>query len=197
MMYYKLKSTFLTLFGDIEVFKWPMFVIYRPSGYKIRGKQIRTIMKKIEPGDVLLRGYNDYLDGYFIPKGSSNCSHSGIYVGNGNVIHSIAEGVIREDLLDFLKCDYCVVLRPNTSKNTINKALKHAKTVVGKPYDFDFDTATHDKYFCHEFTASCYPGIDVQKVRRKAWFLGLMSPETYLADSFYCNDKFKIICAYN
>lgn len=194
---YSIKSKLLTIFGDIKIFKWPMFLIYQPTGYRIKGKQVRKILSKIQPGDVVMRGYNYYLDGFFIPKGQSNCSHSGIYIGNNKVIHSIAEGVTEDELIDFLKCDYTVILRPKISSMLINKAIKHAKSVVGKPYDFNFDTATHDKYFCHEFTRSCFPTLNIEKVSGKASFLSLESPKTYLADSFYLNDKFKIVCKYN
>lgn len=36
---YKLWSKFLTMFGNIKIFKWPMFFIYDPSEYEITGEK--------------------------------------------------------------------------------------------------------------------------------------------------------------
>lgn len=120
----------LTTFGDIKVYRWPMFVVYAPQGYAVRGVDCRGAMAAVEPGDVLLRGYVDYLDGYFIP---GFFSHAGTYVGEIKpddlrgaegvdaealfepgpqmVVHAKAEGVLCEDLLDFCRTDRMAILR--------------------------------------------------------------------------------------
>lgn len=126
----------LTIFGDIKVYKWPMFIIYAPRGYAVRGIDCREAITEAQPGDLLLRGYVDYLDGYFIP---GFFSHAGTYVGNLTtddlveaegidaqalfepgpqmVIHAKAEGVLCEDLLDFCRTDRMAILRlPKTVK---------------------------------------------------------------------------------
>ena len=60
----------------------------------------------------MLRGYDNYLDGYFIddPHGYS---HGAIYVGDGKIIHAVAQGVSEIDVLDFMRCDRICVLRPS------------------------------------------------------------------------------------
>lgn len=68
----------LTVFGDLKAYKWPMFLIYAPRGYQVRGIDCREAMDVVRPGDVLLRGYCDYVDGWFIP---GFFSHAGTYVG--------------------------------------------------------------------------------------------------------------------
>jgi len=120
----------LTVFGDIKIYKWPMFLIYAPRGYQVRGVDYREAMDVVQPGDVLLRGYIDYLDGHFIP---GFFSHAGTYVGRLTaddlkeaegidaealfepgpqmVVHAKAEGVLCEDLLDFCRTDRMAVLR--------------------------------------------------------------------------------------
>jgi hypothetical protein len=120
----------LTVFGDIKVYRWPMFVVYAPKGYAVGGADCREAMAAVEPGDVLLRGYDDYLDGHFIP---GFFSHAGTYVGEIKpdelreaegidaeslfkpgpqmVVHAKAEGVLCEDLLDFCRTDRMLVLR--------------------------------------------------------------------------------------
>ena len=125
-----LLNGFLKLFGDLKVFKWPMFIIYDPSSYQVKGADIRQVLKIAKPGDIFVRGYKNYLDGYFIP---GYFSHAGLYLGEvlaaheelivhpkgkalfrtGEqiVVHAMAEGVFMEDLLDFCRCDYMALLR--------------------------------------------------------------------------------------
>ena len=63
----KVYRKLLAIFGDIKVFKWPMFILYQPQGYGMKGPDVREVLRCIKAGDILLRGYNNYLDGYFIP----------------------------------------------------------------------------------------------------------------------------------
>lgn len=126
----KLMDRFLTVFGDIKVFRFPFWMVYDPGSYKVRGAEMRTIGDLLQPGDILLRKYDGYLDGRFIP---GFFSHVGLYLGevlpseeplvddprvkrcfaSGShmVVHSMAEGVFMEDVLNFLRCDYIGVLR--------------------------------------------------------------------------------------
>jgi hypothetical protein len=180
-MWRKIKKWSLTVFGDIKVFRWPMFMVYQPTIFRIKGEHTRLVMRILEPGDVVMRAYVDYLDGYFIPKGISGCSHTGVYIGDGQVVHMMAEGAVKHDIVDFCRCDRIVIMRPRQDKEN---AVLLAKGCLasGVPYDFDFK---HDNsaLYCHEFTASCFPGLRIDKISRSA-FLGLKSPTMYLADSF-------------
>ncbi|MFO0694021.1 MAG: YiiX/YebB-like N1pC/P60 family cysteine hydrolase [Polyangiales bacterium] len=120
----------LTVFGDLKVFPHPMFLVYDPKSYAVRAEEIRFLLDCIEPGDILVRGYRNYLDGYFIP---GYFTHVGLYVGDideadrdvveneeglgafrpgpQRVVHAMAEGVFMEDLLQFVRCDSLCVLR--------------------------------------------------------------------------------------
>ena len=120
----------LTIFGDIKVFRWPFFVLYDPGSYRVKGEAMREAMNLVRPGDILVRGYLNYLDGYFIP---GYFSHAGLYLGEVTpehipgeklelarkgfrtgeqmVIHSMAEGIFMEDFLNFMRCDFVGVLR--------------------------------------------------------------------------------------
>ena len=126
----------LTVFGDLKVFHWPFFLLYDPGSYLVKGDDMRQVIQTARPGDILVRGYVNYLDGYFIP---GYFSHAGLYLGKVDpdsldaiwsddhttlevvkalcksgeqmVIHSMAEGVFMEDLLNFCRCDYMAILR--------------------------------------------------------------------------------------
>ena len=142
----QLWNGFIKIFGDIKVFKWPMFVVYDPGSYQVKGTDMREVIDVIRPGDILLRGYNNYLDGYFIP---GYFSHAGLYVGEINqddekliqypdgkeffrtgkqmIIHSMAEGVFMEDVLNFCRCDRMVILR---LKNPLKKDTAFTRTDI-------------------------------------------------------------------
>jgi len=72
-------------FGDLKLFRgtinplMPWTVIaYDPGGYAVKGADMRAAMAALEPGDLLVRGYHDYLDGKVIP---GYFSHVGLYLG--------------------------------------------------------------------------------------------------------------------
>ena len=112
----------VTAFGNIKVFKFPMFLVYDPSEYEMDGIHVRNAMNALQPGDVILRGYNHYVDGYFIddPHGYS---HGAVYVGNDVIVHAVAEGVSRIHAFDFMKCDRICILRPASGQaEAIEKA---------------------------------------------------------------------------
>lgn len=135
----KLSEWFLTVFGDIKVFRFPFFLVYDPGSYQVKGDDVRALIDTLQPGDILLRAYTNYLDGKFIP---GKFSHAAIYcgelrerdrhhigtrqrsaddrtrsqqemfhTGSQMVIHAMAEGVFIEDILTFSRCDRLVVLR--------------------------------------------------------------------------------------
>ncbi|KAF1079196.1 MAG: hypothetical protein GQF41_4499 [Candidatus Rifleibacterium amylolyticum] len=191
---YSIKKRLLTIFGDIKIFKWPMFVIYHPTTFRIKGHHTREIMNILQPGDVVMRSYRDYLDGYFIPKGQSKCSHSGVYIGDNRIVHSIAEGSVIDDIIDYCRADRILVLRPASGQEW---AIKHAKACAdhNTEYDFNFEPG-QGRYYCHEFTASCYPKLEIRPLSRKI-FAVFSSPVVYLADSFYTNKNFELIYCSN
>lgn len=121
----------VTIFGDIKVFKHPLWLAYDPGSYRVRGPECRKVSGLLEPGDILLRHYDGYLDNMFIP---GVFSHAGLYLGPVTesdrakipetglasrafeagicqVAHSTAEGVHLEDVLTFLRCDEVAVVR--------------------------------------------------------------------------------------
>lgn len=189
--WYHYWSKFLRILGDIKVFKYPMWLQYSPDeyDYKIHGEQLRTLISKLEPGDVVLRKYTCYLDNYIIP---GEFSHSGIYIGDNKIIHAIAEGVQEIDVLDFFQCDNAAILRPDKGQED---AIETAKKLLGREYDFKFNTNDDSALYCHELTARCFKNnIEIDPVYaaiggKEFKFLG----EKYIADCFLSNPHFKLI----
>lgn len=183
----KLKRILLTIFGDIKVFRWPLWIVYDPDRYGMTGSKIRSVLDIIKPGDIVLRGYRHYADGYFIP---GKYSHSGIYVGDNMIVHAVAEGVCKIDILDFLMCDICCILRPKKT-DAADGAVKKVVGYIGTEYDFDFSKGDSALY-CHELTAiSFMPYIKVERYIPKI-LGGLIhgKHKVFLAQSFLDSPDF-------
>lgn len=91
---YRLKEEFLRFFGDVKVFggqprlfslshlftTFPLrlTLLHDPRSYRVKGGDMRKAMSTLQPGDILVRGFDNYLDGHFIP---GFFSHAGLYLG--------------------------------------------------------------------------------------------------------------------
>lgn len=140
---YRWLAKFLTWFGDIRIELEP------PA---TRARNFRKLMSLAEPGDILCRKYDCYLDSVFI---EGEYTHSGILSHKDQIIHSIAEGVEKIDILDFvLDTEGFILLRPKyDTENSIACAVKFAENQLGKPYDFLFEKKESETFYCHELTA--------------------------------------------
>lgn len=191
--WYKWWVKFLTILGRIKVYKTPCYLIYDPNefDYNVRGEQITEIQKIINPGDIVLRGYKHYLDGFLIP---GEFSHSGVYIGNNKIIHAIASGVQEIDIIDFFQCDRFCIIRPNGGQE---KAIERVKKWIGKGYDFKFDTNNSSEFYCHELTANAYIELqpEAYPIKIRNYVCKLITPK-YIANSFLENKNFEIIKEY-
>ena len=82
---YKIWSKFLTMFGNIKVFKWPLWIVYDPDDFEVTGQNVLDILNMLKPGDIVLRGYNKYFDGKMVPNFKNDAigigfSHGAIYI---------------------------------------------------------------------------------------------------------------------
>lgn len=183
------KAKLLTIFGDIKLQWWPPFIYYEPGDYyKVTGKDTATILKGLREGDILARGYDNYLDGKFIP---GKYSHTGVYIGNGEVVHAVSSGVEVTSVIDFCRCDRLAVIRPQKHWEA---AVSRLKGWVGKPYDFDFAPGD-EAFYCHELCARAYEGCFVPKITPYLGFIRFFTMEPkYLAESFLKSPDFKVLC---
>ena len=185
-----IKAFLLKILGDVKVFRFPCWIVYDPDTFGMTGTMIRDVLNLIRPGDVILRGYRHYLDGYFIP---GEYSHSGIYIGDNMIVHAVAEGVSKIDILEFLMCDVCCVMRP-ISKDAANHAVDKVQSYIGTEYDFDFSKGDKALY-CHELTAiSFYPLVSVERYIPKV-LGGLIKGKykVFLAQSFTDSPNFEMV----
>lgn len=202
-------NTTLKIFGDLKVYKFPFFLLYDPGSYLIKGDETRQVMKTLRPGDIVVRGYKNYLDGYFIP---GFFSHVGLYLGDvpneDNIallpsaknqfyaegeqimVHAMAEGVFMEDLLNFCRCDYLLILRSSKiTQDNVNTIYNRALMRLGTPYDFQFDFSKYNNMSCTEFVYVCLEDIMKEEgVRLRDRRAPLKKRPTLIPDDFIDSD---------
>ena len=146
---------FMRMFGRIRWGWWPFWIMFNQRGYYVTGTQTDNVMRVIRPGDVLLRGYDQYpsskLIGYW--------SHVAIVVDPNYVVHAISKGVVEEHIIDFCRCDRIFVLRPELNERELADVIKIAKSNIGKPYDFYFLFNDPREVSCVELFYSCFDGF--------------------------------------
>lgn len=147
-LWYKLKSGFLSWGSDIRIYRGGI-ILFGSSYYNVKGEDVRKILNVIEPGDVLLRRYDHYLGSRLI---AGYWSHAAIYVGEDSVIHMLGEGITKEDILTFTRCDDIAVLRCQIP-SLIPEAIKNAYAYLSKEveYDYDFDNNSDNNLYCTEY----------------------------------------------
>ena len=171
---YKIKSGFLKWFSDIQLFKTPLWILFGKSSYNINGIDSRNIINILRPGDLLLRRYDHYIAGLFIP---GYFTHLALYVGEDSVIHMLGEGICKEDILTFLRCDNIQVLRhsdPLKSEEAVKKAFEYLSDKI--PYDYSFNFQLQDKFSCTEMGDKCYGGLNYTSKKMK----DVISPDDFL-----------------
>ena len=165
--------------------KYPMFLQYVDCTHRVNGDDYFNARKVLEEGDIILRGHDNYLSRFLVP---GEYSHSGIYMGNDVVIHSTVEnGVHESNLVDFMRCDRFMALRPCQGQIPI---MVEARKYIGKKYDSKLED-NNDEYYCHEFVATVLNNcnFEIEKVHVSAMF-GLIQKDIYCASSFVDNCHF-------
>lgn len=110
------EGKFSDRFAYIKYYKWsPVFFYYDKDSYECRFKKYQDLLDVVQPGDILLRRYDNYIDGLILAQ-NSYFTHAAIYKGNKEVIQALGNGVGSECLEDFSHCDDIAVLRFNYEK---------------------------------------------------------------------------------
>jgi uncharacterized protein YycO len=153
----RLKRQIVSAIGNIQIWPTPPFLSFSSTSYKFSGRLMRAYSDTIETGDVILRRYDRYLTSRLVP---GYYSHAGIAVSKTKVIHAIGgEGVIEEDLLQFLRTDHACLLRPLANQAEIRKAAGFAISKLGTPYDLRFSSESDEAIYCTELILRAYEHV--------------------------------------
>lgn len=159
----KLRNSIMYILGHIKVSPFPMFLIFQPKCYNLKGQDAFNIMNNVKSGDVILRGYNSFISSMIIGK----WSHVGLVAHDNKVIHSIARGVCEEHILQFCKADrVCIMRALGVDDYEINSVINKAKSFIGTKYDYGFDAVgdNHlDELYCSELIFESFNLNDLHK----------------------------------
>ena len=186
---YKLQSGFLKIFAHIKIHPYPFWVVVEPTTFKLKGDSYYEVRDIIRAGDIILRGYDKYLDGYFI---AGKYSHASLYVGGveEKIIHSMTPDVQYTDLVSFMRADRVAVIRfPQLKHSNIMVILQRAKGKIGVPYDYDFIFEEEDEvgrlFSCSEliyYIMKPYQYITNWKLKETSVLFGLIKRDVFFPD---------------
>lgn len=131
-------SVFLT--GDMRWLGWDKFP-FCLGWYSYRedidlNEVLNDAMPLLKIGDIILHRDNGFISNLFI---GGAMIHAGIYVGDGQVVEAISEGVVRRSAAHILHSDRAIILRPRIDDDAKVMATEWANRIVGFGYDFLFD----------------------------------------------------------
>ncbi len=73
---YNLQKHVFGFIGDIKWAGWkrPFWFTINATGYKLKGEHYRKLIKRLKPGDILIRRFEGYIDKWFIPTAPASSS---------------------------------------------------------------------------------------------------------------------------
>jgi len=155
----QLPKWLIKLSGELYLHNYPGWFVYRPHHYAMSGPDVRKVIEAAQPGDILLRRYDGYVNTLFTP---GFWGHAGLCVSANDIIHAVGVGVVREDLITFCRTDSVAVLRvKDATREMIERAIACAEAheKARTAYDYQFSDRNHAVY-CTELVNVCH----------RAWF---------------------------
>ena len=142
----RFKDKVISWAADIRIYLGGI-ILFGDSHYQIKGHHMRDILNVLEPGDVLLRRYSHYVGSLLVP---GYWSHAAVYEGDEQVIHMLGNGITREDILTFMRCDDIGILRCQ-KKELISPAIEKARDLYKQKIGYDYDFKCDNKnLYCSE-----------------------------------------------
>ncbi|WP_426416800.1 YiiX/YebB-like N1pC/P60 family cysteine hydrolase [Aestuariirhabdus sp. LZHN29] len=192
---YRVKSAALTFLGHVRFYRYPFFLVFRIPGYKFR--DLYQLLDRVQPGDLLLRKYDSYLNTFFIP---GYYTHAGICFDQRSIVHAIAGGVEKIDTPYFCRCDHLILLRHKGISAMTQAAREKAVAdlqerllgALGAPFDFDVASGD-DRFYCSELAAYAYRGLSEFSPRVHKLWGWMPTPRGIAPQDFIDHPDFEII----
>ena len=155
-LWIKIVQGVISAFGNVQFFPSPFFcLLWGNTHYKVRGPEVRRLIEELRVGDIILRRYDRYVSGWFIP---GFWTHVSLMATENTVIHATTRGVMEEDILTFLRADHIMVLRYG-DEEVAKVAASMSRSLIGREYDFLFDASDDERLYCSELVKHCYAGV--------------------------------------
>ncbi|MDP9193726.1 MAG: hypothetical protein M3P06_18685 [Acidobacteriota bacterium] len=77
-------------------------------------------------------------------------------LAKATVVEAVGQGVLLSTFEKSADADYLAVIRPRVDDSVKSEAIARALTMVGLPYDFEFDFVTDDRIVCSELIYKAY-----------------------------------------
>lgn len=157
----------------------------------ITGGDYREFAALVKPGMVFLTRTRGEWNNSLIP---GFWTHSAIVATETSVIESTSHGVVETDLVEFLmKKDFVCLLRPTFASDAqMLLAAQIARTAIGKPYDYYFETG-FDSFYCSELVTWALEKALLPKpspfTKRRTLGVETVTPQ----DIFDASTKFDIV----
>ena len=149
--------------SEIQLVPYPLWIIAGNTKDKVTAKHMRAVMSQARAGDLIFRRQGRTLGTAIIP---GHYSHVGIMSSPTTVIHSLGDGVVEEDILDFMRTDALGLMRVN-NKDWESAAVDFAKECLGRPYDYIFDSDDKRALYCSELAMYCYPKVFPKRQQKR------------------------------
>lgn len=138
---FKIFRRIVFFFGDLRRIRHLPWMTWDVHEHKIDLNEVLIeALPKLEAGDVILHRDDGFASNFFI---GGAMVHAGLYIGKGQVVEALSEGVVERNAAHILYSDRAIVLRPSVSDRQKAVACAEAKSLVGYPYDVLFN-------FCDE-----------------------------------------------
>lgn len=135
---FKMLRTLVFAIGDLKwTGRWPMPFGWQPADPKITlNEVILEALPLLQPGDVILHRDEGFFSNLFI---GGVMIHAGLYVGGGQLVEAISDGVVKRHAAHILHSDLACILRPKLDYADKAKAMAWSEKIIGFPYDYLFD----------------------------------------------------------
>ena len=151
---------------------------------KISWYDASFIAEIMMPGDVLLSATHGELT-YILTPGE--WKHAGIVDNDRMIVEAVGRGVVCTPIHSFcLSKDRLLLLRPVFCEpQQARRAASLAKSCIGMPYDYDFNTG-NGAFYCSELVTDCFAKVSSNWVQKNGTTL----------PSDFANAKKKFVVVY-
>jgi len=128
-----------------------LIIAFSLIGIVIKGKN-KIDLSSAKPGDIILMcNSRSSLSGYW--------DHVAIYIGNGELIEAVYNGVKIYPIKRVYEKDSVIILRVNTTDEIKERAIEFAKSKIDYPFKknpLKFNRQQGDSYYCSELIWASY-----------------------------------------